>query len=146
MSRAYIRFEPAFAERKEDYPDGAFRALVECFCYAESQPRRGHFRNERILRAFLDKRARWVPFLIAHGDLATVSDGSLYVEGWEEWQEGDVTVADRMKRIRAKRAVTAPRLAQQSISAGQSVAPGRNAGQPSFKEKLAAAAGGTPPQ
>ena len=144
MSRAYIRLDPSLPERKEEYPDGAFRAFVECFCYAETQPRRGHFRNVRILRAYLGRRARWIPYLVAHGDLAAVSDGSYYVEGWEEWQEGDVTVADRMKRIRAKRAVTVrvtppvtgPRLAESS-SAGLSRAPGSNAG-PGLKEKLAA--------
>ncbi len=28
MTRAYIRLDPAFDERKYDYPDGAYAALV----------------------------------------------------------------------------------------------------------------------
>jgi hypothetical protein len=31
--------------------------------------------------------------------------GELYVDGWDEWQEGDRTVSERVTRIRSKRTV-----------------------------------------
>ena len=37
MSRAYLRLDPGFAERKAHYSDGAFRALVEVLCLADEQ-------------------------------------------------------------------------------------------------------------
>lgn len=144
MSRAYLRLDPDFAERKADYPDGPYRALVDTLCLAEFQPHRGHFRSERILRALLGRSSRWVPYLIAHGDLSLESGGRLYVEGWDEWQEGDVTVRERVARIRKRRARTAPTvtptvtptvstpLKAESVSGSDSVAPHR------FKKELAA--------
>ena len=38
MTRAYIRLDPAFDERKESYPDGPYAALIATFCLAEHQP------------------------------------------------------------------------------------------------------------
>ena len=102
--RAYLRLDPNLADKKAPYPDGAFRAFVEVLCFAEQQPARGYFRNDRLLRVLLEKRAKWVPFLIANGDLRVETDGRLYVETWLEWQEGDVTVPERMARLRARKA------------------------------------------
>src|SRR5688500_10843993 len=99
--RAYLRLDPHLADHKAAYPDGAFRAFIECLIFAEPQPKRGRFRNERLLRVLLEKRGRWVPYLISHGDLMHSGTGDeLYVDGWDEWQEGDVTVPERMKRLR----------------------------------------------
>jgi hypothetical protein len=81
-------------------------AFVACLCHADQQSERGRFRNERLLKVLLEKRARWVPFLIAHGDLVVLPDGRLYVDGWDEWQEGDLTVPERMVRLRARKNVT----------------------------------------
>jgi hypothetical protein len=103
VSRAYLRLDPALATRKEHYPDGALAAFVLTLCHAESQMTRGSFRTERILRAFLGKRARWVPYLLQAGDLIRRADGSIYVDGWAEWQEGDLTVGERVARLRARR-------------------------------------------
>lgn len=100
--RAYLRLDPHIADRKSAYPDGAFRAFIECLSFAEQQPNRGRFRNERLLRVLLERRARWVPFLIEHGDLIR-QEKELYVEGWDEWQEGDHTVPERMKRLRNRK-------------------------------------------
>lgn len=100
--RAYLRLDPHAADNKAEYPDGAFRAFFETLCFAEHQPQRGRFRNRRLLAVLLEKRARWIPFLIEHGDLIEFGDGKLYVEGWDEWQEGDVTVSERMKRLRSR--------------------------------------------
>lgn len=114
MTRAYLRLDPNFSDRKAHYPDGAIAAYVAILCHAEQQPQRGRFRNAKLLRVLLDKRARWLRFLIENGDLVEQNDGRLYVDGWDEWQEGDVTVPERMRRLRARKAgivtngVTAP--------------------------------------
>jgi hypothetical protein len=60
MTRAYLRVDPAFFERKaltQDYPVGVFAALVGTLCLAETQPERGRFRSERLLRALLESTA-----------------------------------------------------------------------------------------
>ena len=101
--RAYLRLDPNLADTKADYPDGAFRAFIECLTFAEQQPLRGRFRSVKLLRVFLDKRARWISYLVDRGDLIERSDGSLYVDGWDEWQEGDWKVHERVARIRNKK-------------------------------------------
>lgn len=98
--RAYLRLDPDLADHKADYPDGAFRAFVEMLCWAEQQPSRGVFRNRKLLAVLLEKRARWIPYLIDHDDLIPMPTGHLVVEGWAEWQEGDWKVAERMRRVR----------------------------------------------
>lgn len=106
--RAYLRLDPNAVEKKADYPDGAFRAFVECLCHAEQQPKRGRFRNRRLLAVLLEKRSRWITFLLEHGDLIELPSGALYVDGWDEWQEGDVTVSERMRRLRSRRRDVTP--------------------------------------
>jgi hypothetical protein len=110
MTRAYLRLDPELLDHKGSYPDGAFRAFVETLCLAEQQPRRGTFKNERLLRVLLERRARWVPYLIEHEDLIRGDNGSLYVDGWTEWQEGDWKVHERIARVRNRktRNVTVP--------------------------------------
>jgi hypothetical protein len=103
VTRAYIRLDPQFDERKEAYPDGPYRALVACLCLAESQPVRGRFRSVDYLRRLLGQSGRHVPFLIEHGDLTVLEGGRVYVVGWDEWQEGDWKVGERVRRIRARR-------------------------------------------
>lgn len=100
MTRAYLRLDPHFDERKYAYPDGAYRALVATLCLAETQSTRGHFRDLAYLRALLGKCGRWAKYLLDHGDLVQLTDGRLYVDGWAEWQEGDHTVGERVTRIR----------------------------------------------
>lgn len=116
-TRAYIRIDPGFYERKaldQKYPAGAVAALVGCLCLGESQPQRGRFRDRRVLAVLLGPQARWIPFLIEKGDLVERDElPRLYIDGWHEWQEGDVTVPERMARLRHRReqrtvGVTAP--------------------------------------
>lgn len=102
-TRAYLRLDPGFDERKESYPDGPYAAFISVLCLAESQPDRGRFRNVRFLKALMGRRGRQVAYLIEHGDLIEMPDGRLYVDGWDEWQEGDWTVQDRLTRLREKR-------------------------------------------
>lgn len=101
--RAYLRLDPNLADRKHDYPDGAHRAFTDTLCFAEQQPHRGRFRSAKLLAVLLDKRARWIKYLVEHGDLIEQPDGSLYVDGWDEWQEGDWKVHERVARIRNKK-------------------------------------------
>jgi hypothetical protein len=125
--RAYLRLDPHASDRKSDYPDGAFRAFFETLCHAEQQPQRGRFRNRKLLAVLLEKRARWIPYLIEHGDLVETESGKLYVDGWDEWQEGDVTVSERMRRLRSRQkgvtptdtpTVTPPTVTQPSSGGG----------------------------
>ncbi len=101
--RAYLRLDPNFADRKVDYPDGAFRAYVEVLCFAEQQHPRGVFRSRKLLAVLLDKRARWITYLLEHGDLELMPTGQIVVDGWTEWQEGDWKVHERISRIRNKK-------------------------------------------
>jgi hypothetical protein len=102
MARAYLRVDPGLYDRKvidQKYPPGAFAALVGALCHAEHQPQRGRFRDERVLRALLGPLSKWIPYLIEKRDLVKVK-GLLYVDGWDEWQEGDWKVGERVRRIR----------------------------------------------
>ena len=102
-TRAYLRVDPGLRRTKREYPDGAFRAFVETLCAADGQERRGRFESAEILKAVLGPRRRWIAFLLDHGDLVERADGELYVDGWDEWQEGDLTVTERMARYRARK-------------------------------------------
>ncbi len=109
MSRAYLRLDPAYDERKADYPDGPYASLIACICLGETQPERGRFRSEKYLRALLGRRGRFVPFLMEHNDLAVSDDGRMYLVGWDEWQEGDWKVQERLARVRQRREATGVR-------------------------------------
>lgn len=112
MARAYLRLDPMFFERKvmdQGYPAGAATALVGVFCLAEHQPERGRFRNERLLKALLADYAKWVPYLLQHGDIVETADGRIYPPGWDEWQEGDWKVGERLDRIKKRRGDASPR-------------------------------------
>lgn len=110
MGRAYIRVSPDLVVDKEvdNYPDGAIVAWVKVLGAASKQAERGRFLNKIVLTGFMGRHKRWVNFLLAHKDLIQKKDGSLYVEGWDEWQEGDWTVADRVQRIRNRRDFVTP--------------------------------------
>jgi hypothetical protein len=101
--RAYLRLDPQFADMKSGYPDGAFRAYVEVLCWAEQQHPRGVFRSRKLLAVLLEKRARWITYLLENGDLVEMATGQLVVDGWTEWQEGDWKVHERIARIRNRK-------------------------------------------
>lgn len=106
MPRAYLRLSPSFYERKlldQQYPAPAVAALIGCFCLAETQPQRGRFRDRRVLAVLLGSLGRWIPYLVEHGDLIEQEPfPHIYVDGWDEWQEGDWKVAERMHRLRVR--------------------------------------------
>jgi hypothetical protein len=105
MSRAYLRVDPAFYERKleQGYTLPQIAAYVGCLCLADSQTNRGRFRDLPVLKALLGPGARHVPFLLERGDLVLELRGRVYVDGWDEWQEGDWQVKERLARVRSKR-------------------------------------------
>ena len=104
MSRAYLRVDPAMYERKLDqgYAVPQIGAFLGCLCLADSQSHRGRFRNLSVLRALLGPAARHVPFLVERHDLVVDDRGRVYVDGWDEWQEGDWQVKERLARVRNK--------------------------------------------
>ncbi len=101
--KAYLRFDPLTDERKAGYSDGQFRAFFNLLCAAARQNPRGRFRSTRQAMALLGKHAKHFRFLAEEGDIVPMKDGSLYVAGWDEWQEGDLTVAARMQALRNRR-------------------------------------------
>jgi len=101
--RQYLRLDPNLPDHKEGYPDGALAAFSLVLCFGEHQPNRGRFRNRQVLAALLGKRARWIDYLLDHKDLVPQDAGVLYIDGWDEWQEGDWKVAERMKRVRERK-------------------------------------------
>lgn len=108
MARAYLRLDPGFYERKvidQGYPAGAALALIGALCHAEYQPTRGRFRSPAVLKTLLGPHAKWVQYLIEHKDL-TIKKGQVYVDGWDEWQEGDWKVRERVQRIRNRQKAT----------------------------------------
>lgn len=96
MPRAYLRLDPNI---DQTHPD--VEGFVRLMCAAARQPERGRFRDRSVLDRAVG-RSR-VARAIERGDVVSLPDGRLYLDGWDEWQEGDHTVAERMKRMRARR-------------------------------------------
>jgi hypothetical protein len=88
-------------------------AFVMLLSQAEQQPQRGRFRSLVELRAAMDcmvekagkaaGMSKFVPFLLERGDVVKLADGRYYVDGWDEWQEGNWQVAERMRRVRERK-------------------------------------------
>ena len=97
MPRAYLRIDPNLDLTQDD--PGAFIRLL---CAAARQPDRGRFRTRVLLERAVGKPKARV--FIERCDVSPLPDGRYYVEGWDEWQEGDYTVAERMRRMRERRA------------------------------------------
>jgi hypothetical protein len=99
--RAYHRVDPLMDERKGHYTPAQLGAFLKVQLLAGRQTARGRFRSIAALRALLPSAyVKHVEFLLAEGDLDVLTDGTVYVDGWNEWQEGDLTVGDRMKALR----------------------------------------------
>lgn len=99
--RAYHRVDPLMDERKGHYSPAQLGAFLKIQLVAGRQTNRGRFRSLAAVRAILPAAyARHVDFLVTEGDLDVLVDGTVYVDGWDEWQEGDLTVKDRMARLR----------------------------------------------
>ena len=94
--KAYLRIDPNIDQVRTDLD-----SFVRLLCAANRQPRRGYFKSEQIARMVLGKAA--LHKAVNGGDLTLCADGSLYVDGWTEWQEGDLNVGERMRRLRNRK-------------------------------------------
>ena len=102
--RAYHRVDPLMDERKSHYTPAQFGAFLKVQLVAGRQSHRGRFRSLDALRGALPGAyAKHVQFLVDEGDVVIGKGGLVYVDGWDEWQEGDVTVKERMARLRNRK-------------------------------------------
>ena len=112
--RAYYRIDPMMDENKSHYTPAQFGAFLKVLLLAGRQRHRGRFRSRAALIGSLPAAyAKLVPFLIEQRDLVEQSDGTILLLGWDDWQEGDFTVRERLERLRKRRlngdsAVTGP--------------------------------------
>ena len=95
MPRAYLRIDPNL----DQHPDPLGMLLL--LCAGARQAERGHFRDRAVVVRTIG--ATRTKALIGRRDIVELADGRWYIEGWDEWQEGDYTVGERMKRMRARR-------------------------------------------
>ena len=96
LPRAYLRIDPNI----DQHPDPL--SMIRAMCAAARQPMRGRFRDPRILERTVGRRQ--YRDMVQRGDVVPAEPGpGVYLEGWDEWQEGDWTVAERMRRMRARR-------------------------------------------
>jgi hypothetical protein len=97
MPRAYLRIDPNL----DQHPDPL--AMVLLLCAGARQAERGRFKDRAVIvRAIGPAKTK---ALSVRQDIVQLPDGRWYIEGWDEWQEGDHTVAERMQRMRARRAL-----------------------------------------
>lgn len=103
LPRAYLRIDPNL----DQHPDAD--GMLRLICAANRQIPRGRFPGRDVLRRILGSAKRLEAFLRPRhagkrADVLLQEDGSFYLDGWDEWNEGDLTVGDRMRRVREKRA------------------------------------------
>lgn len=106
MPRAYLRVDPNI---DQVYPE-LRSTFVGLLCAAGRQPDRGRFRDRKLVEGLCGKA--YVGRAYTRGDLEDLEDGRVGVPGWDEWQEGDHTVAERMRRMRDRRKREAEKRAQ----------------------------------
>jgi hypothetical protein len=84
----------------DQHPDPL--AMVRAMCAAARQPQRGRFREPVVLERAVGRKA--YRMLVERGDVVPAIPGpGVYLEGWDELQEGDMTVAERMRRYRKRK-------------------------------------------
>lgn len=95
LPKAYLRIDPNLDSTHPSPAD-----MVALMCAANRQPKRGVFKTAelaaRVLGRGLYKRS------VERGDLVLNGSG-MYVDGWNEWQENDWTVGERMRRLRGRK-------------------------------------------
>src|SRR5690348_14266411 len=99
---------------KKGYTPAQIGAYVMLLCQSEQQPRRGRFRSLVELKAAMDcmvetagasaRMSQFVSHLLKQDDVERQDDGTYYPPGWDEWQEGNWQVAERMRRVREGKA------------------------------------------
>lgn len=94
LPKAYLRIDPNI----DAHPDPATMLLL--ICWANRQRHRGRFRELAQLRRIVGRRQ--LQEAIDRGDLVEEAGGVFYLAGWDEWQEGDFTVGERVRRVRQR--------------------------------------------
>lgn len=97
LPKAYLRLDPDIDQKHPDNLDGMVRLL----CAANRQRPRGFFHSRDTFVSIFGKTLARRFF--ERGDVEEAPGGRVYVKGWGAWQEGDLTVAERVSRIRSKR-------------------------------------------
>jgi len=95
LPKAYLRIDPNL-----DATHPAPGDMVALLCAANRQPKRGYFKSPELAIVVLGRPL--YRRCTDRGDLVILRTG-VYVDGWDEWQEGDVNVGERMRRLRARR-------------------------------------------
>ena len=108
-ARTYIRVFTDQTERWAGLSDSEYRLLMDLTLLAAQQHPPGRFRSMEVLRAFTPTGLRRrLNRLYSLGHLLVLPTGQVYVDGWEEDQEGDWKVAERVKRHRARERGSGP--------------------------------------
>lgn len=94
LPKAYLRIDPNI-----DFTHPAPGDMVALICAANRQPKRGLFKSPEIARRVLGRGL--FERSMKRGDLVQNGAG-VYVDGWQEWQEHDWTVGERMRRLRSR--------------------------------------------
>lgn len=95
LPKAYLRIDPNL-----DSTHPAPGDMIALLCAANRQPQRGYFKSESVAQMALG-RALYRRSIV-RGDLRKNGSG-YHVDGWEDWQEGDLNVGERMRRLRERR-------------------------------------------
>lgn len=94
LPKAYLRIDPNL-----DQTHPAPGDMVTLMCAANRQPKRGWFKSAELARIVLG--AGLFRRSSRRGDLVMEGD-RMHVAGWDEWQEGDITVGERMRQLRKR--------------------------------------------
>ena len=94
LPKAWLRLDPDIDQK---HPDNGWN-FIRLLCAANRQRPRGVFANRRTIELSLGKHA--CTLFYARGDVVDRDDGKVEMVGWASWQEGDLTVAERVSRVR----------------------------------------------
>jgi hypothetical protein len=101
LPKAYLRLDPDIDQK---HPDNGWE-YIRLLCASNRQRPRGIFTGRATLEAIFGKAA--VKRFYDRADVFDREDGRAETAGWDAWQEGDLTVAERVRRTRSN---TVPRV------------------------------------
>ena len=95
LPKAYLRMDPDIDQK---HPDN-LAEYVRLVCVSARQRPRGRFANRTVMNVLFGRGT--VNQFFARGDVEE-QNGEIVTSGWDDWQEGDMTVAERVRRTRNK--------------------------------------------